>query len=53
MDTVGTALDPQQIEQMPRPIGREQLGEPDAALGSLEPTLSDTSAMDAPARSER
>jgi NADH-quinone oxidoreductase subunit J len=40
-ESVGTGLEPQQIEEMPRPTGRRQLGQPDAALGSLEPTLSD------------
>jgi NADH-quinone oxidoreductase subunit J len=40
-DSVGTGLEPQQVDQMPRPTGRRQLGEPDAALGSLAPTLSD------------
>src|SRR5829696_5781646 len=40
-DSVGTGLEPQQVEEMPRPTGRRELGEPDAALGSLEPTVSD------------
>ena len=40
-ESVGTGIEPQQVEQMPRPTGRRQLGEPDAALGSLEPTVSD------------
>jgi NADH-quinone oxidoreductase subunit J len=52
-DTVGTGLDPQQIDQMPRPTGRGQLGTPDAALGTLDPAPSGTAAMDAPARRER
>ncbi len=42
LDTVGTGLDPQEVDEMPRPTGRAQLGSPDAALGSLEPTISDT-----------
>jgi NADH-quinone oxidoreductase subunit J len=41
-ESVGTGLEPQQVDEMPRPTGRRQLGSPDAALGSLEPTLSDT-----------
>lgn len=41
-DSFGTGIEPEDVEQMPRPTGREQLGSPDAALGSLEPTLSDT-----------
>ncbi len=40
-DSVGTGLEPQEIDEMPRPTGRRRLGAPDAALGSLEPTLSD------------
>jgi NADH-quinone oxidoreductase subunit J len=39
--SVGTGLEPQQVDEFPRPTGRRQLGEPDAALGSLEPTVSD------------
>jgi NADH-quinone oxidoreductase subunit J len=53
LDTVGTGLDPQQVDQMPRPTGRGQLGSPDDALGTLDPAPSSTSAMDAPARSDR
>ncbi|WP_347058064.1 NADH-quinone oxidoreductase subunit J [Blastococcus sp. HT6-30] len=41
-DSFATGIEPQPVEQMPRPTGREQLGSPDAALGSLDPTLSDT-----------
>ncbi|MDK3255730.1 NADH-quinone oxidoreductase subunit J [Blastococcus capsensis] len=41
-DSFATGIEPEQVEQMPRPAGREQLGSPDAALGSLDPTLSDT-----------
>jgi NADH-quinone oxidoreductase subunit J len=40
-ESVGTGLEPQQVDEFPRPTGRRQLGEPDAALGSLEPTVSD------------
>jgi NADH-quinone oxidoreductase subunit J len=40
-ESIGTGLEPQVVDEMPRPTGRRQLGEPDAALGSLEPTLSD------------
>jgi NADH-quinone oxidoreductase subunit J len=40
-ESVGTGLEPQKVDEMPRPTGRRQLGSPDAALGSLEPTLSD------------
>ncbi len=40
-ESVGTGLEPQLVDEMPRPTGRRQLGSPDAALGSLEPTLSD------------
>jgi NADH-quinone oxidoreductase subunit J len=39
--SVGTGLEPQEVDELPRPTGRRQLGSPDAALGSLEPTLSD------------
>jgi NADH-quinone oxidoreductase subunit J len=40
LETVGTGIDPQQVEQMPRPTGRRQLGQPDAAFGSTDPTVS-------------
>ncbi len=53
LDTVGTGLDPQPIDQMPRPIGREQFGQPDAALGTLEPTADGSPAIDSPTRSDR
>jgi NADH-quinone oxidoreductase subunit J len=53
LETVGTGLDPQQIDQLPRPTGRAQLGSPDAALGTLDPAPDGTPAMDAPARRER
>ncbi|RBY97229.1 NADH-quinone oxidoreductase subunit J [Blastococcus sp. TF02-8] len=36
-ETVATGVDPQEVQQMPRPTGREQLGSPDAALGTLTP----------------
>ena len=32
-----TGTEPQEVDQMPRPTGREQLGSPDAALGTLDP----------------
>jgi len=40
--TVATGVEPQEVEQMPRPTGREQLGNPDAALGTLDGTPSGT-----------
>jgi NADH-quinone oxidoreductase subunit J len=41
-DSVGTGLEPQEIDEFPRDGGRRrEIGSPDAALGSLEPTLSD------------
>jgi NADH-quinone oxidoreductase subunit J len=36
-----TGLEPQEVEEMPRPTGREQLGTPDAALGTLDPAPRD------------
>jgi NADH-quinone oxidoreductase subunit J len=36
-ESLATGLDPQEPDQMPRPTGREQLGSPDAALGTLDP----------------
>lgn len=36
-ESVGTGIQPQEIEQMPRPTGRKQLGSPDDALGTLDP----------------
>ncbi|MGZ4642736.1 MAG: NADH-quinone oxidoreductase subunit J [Blastococcus sp.] len=36
-----TGLEPQEVDQMPRPTGREQLGSPDAALGTLDPAPRD------------
>jgi NADH-quinone oxidoreductase subunit J len=32
-----TGTEPQEVEEMPRPTSREQLGSPDAALGTLDP----------------
>jgi NADH-quinone oxidoreductase subunit J len=32
-----TGTEPQEVEEMARPTGREQLGSPDAALGTLDP----------------
>jgi NADH-quinone oxidoreductase subunit J len=40
-DSVGSGLEPQEVDEMARPTGRRQLGSPDAALGSLEPTLNE------------
>jgi NADH-quinone oxidoreductase subunit J len=40
-DSQATGIEPQVPDQMPRPIGREQLGQPDAALGTLEGSPSD------------
>jgi NADH-quinone oxidoreductase subunit J len=36
-DSLATGLEPQEPDQMPRPTSREQLGSPDAALGTLDP----------------
>src|SRR5688500_1306845 len=41
-DSFATGIDPQQVDHMPRPTGRAELGSPDAALGSLDPTVSHT-----------
>ena len=35
-ETVATGLEAREVDQMPRPTDRGQLGSPDAALGSLE-----------------
>jgi NADH-quinone oxidoreductase subunit J len=35
-DSQATGIEPQEVEQMPRPTGREQLGSPDAARGSID-----------------
>jgi NADH-quinone oxidoreductase subunit J len=36
-ESFATGTQPEEVEQMPRPTGREQLGSPDAALGTLDP----------------
>jgi NADH-quinone oxidoreductase subunit J len=36
-ESFATGIEPQEVDQMPRPTGREQLGSPDAALGTLDP----------------
>ena len=36
-DSLPTGLEPEEPDQMPRPTGREELGSPDAALGTLDP----------------
>jgi NADH-quinone oxidoreductase subunit J len=38
-DSYATGIAPAQPDEMPRPTGQEQLGSPDAALGSSAPTL--------------
>jgi NADH-quinone oxidoreductase subunit J len=40
-ESFATGIEPQEVEQMPRPTGRGQLGSPDAALGTLDPAPSD------------
>jgi NADH-quinone oxidoreductase subunit J len=40
-ESFATGIEPQEAEQMTRPTGREQLGSPDAALGTLDPTSGD------------
>jgi len=35
--SLATGIEPEDADQMPRPTGREQLGTPDAALGTLDP----------------
>ena len=40
-DSFATGIEPQEVEQMPRPTGRAELGTPDAALGTLDPAPSD------------
>jgi NADH-quinone oxidoreductase subunit J len=35
--SLATGIEPEIPDQMPRPTGREQLGSPDAALGTLDP----------------
>jgi NADH-quinone oxidoreductase subunit J len=39
-ESFATGIDPQQIDELPRPTGRRQLGSPDDALGTLEGTPS-------------
>jgi NADH-quinone oxidoreductase subunit J len=41
-DSFATEIEPHEVEQMPRPTGRAELGTPDAALGTLDPAPSDT-----------
>lgn len=41
-ESFATGIEPQEVDQMPRPTGREQLGSPDAALGTLDPAPSGT-----------
>jgi NADH-quinone oxidoreductase subunit J len=45
-DSQATGIEPQVADQMPRPTGREQLGSPDAALGTLDPAPLDGPAGD-------
>jgi NADH-quinone oxidoreductase subunit J len=40
-DSYATGIEPQEVDQMPRPTGREQLGTPDDALGTLDPAPGD------------
>ena len=35
--SLATGIEPQEVEQMPRPTGRRELGSRDAALGTLDP----------------
>ncbi|MGY1811741.1 NADH-quinone oxidoreductase subunit J [Blastococcus sp. SYSU D00820] len=35
-DSFATGIEPQEVDQMPRPTGRAQLGSPDAALGTQD-----------------
>jgi NADH-quinone oxidoreductase subunit J len=37
-ESFATGIEPQEADQMPRPTGRGQLGSPDAALGTLDPS---------------
>jgi NADH-quinone oxidoreductase subunit J len=46
-DSLATGLDAQEPDQMPRPTGREQLGSPDAALGTLDPAPLDPAGREA------
>ena len=45
-DSQATGIEPQVADQMPRPTGREQLGSPDGALGTLDPAPLDGPAGD-------
>ena len=36
-ESLATGIEPTQPDELPRPTGREQLGSPDAALGTLDP----------------
>jgi NADH-quinone oxidoreductase subunit J len=36
-DSFATGIEPQEIDELPRPAGRRQLGSPDDALGTLDP----------------
>jgi NADH-quinone oxidoreductase subunit J len=40
-DSQATGIEAQEVDQMPRPTGREQLGTPDAARGSIDGAPSD------------
>jgi NADH-quinone oxidoreductase subunit J len=46
--SLATGIEPQEVDQMPRPTGRRQLGSPDDALGTLDPAP-----LDSPRRSDR
>jgi NADH-quinone oxidoreductase subunit J len=35
-ETVATGIEAREVDQMPRPTGRAQLGSPDAALGTTD-----------------
>jgi NADH-quinone oxidoreductase subunit J len=39
-ETLATGIEPQEVDELPRPTGRRQLGSPDDALGTLEGTPS-------------
>jgi NADH-quinone oxidoreductase subunit J len=40
VDSFATGMEPQEVDEMPRPTGRAQLGQPDAALGTTHGTPS-------------
>jgi NADH-quinone oxidoreductase subunit J len=46
-ESFATGLEPQEVDQMPRPTGREQLGSPDDALGTLDPAPLDSASREA------